>query len=160
MPLGVVVLLVVPEQALRLAIAVAVLVAVVVLWRGAAIHGSGRGYDLAAGFASGVLNTSVATNGPPLVLVLQARRLPPDAFRGTLAAVFAASNVVAVTLVVAAGKVTADVLRTSLLATPAMLAGWLLGVRLAPRLHPERFRGIVLGLLAVSATLAAVSVVL
>jgi uncharacterized membrane protein YfcA len=158
MPLGLVVLVTVPPDALRLTIAAAVLVSVVVLWRGAAIHGTGRRYDYAAGFTSGVLNTSVSTNGPPLVLVLQARRLPPDAFRGTLATVFVVSNLVAVALVVAAGQVTRSLLLLALAAMPAMLAGWWCGVRLAPRVHPERFRGLVLGLLAVSAVVAAVSV--
>ena len=38
------------------------------------------------------------------------------------------------------------------------LGGWVLGVRLAPRLHPERFRNLVLGLLALSAGVAALSV--
>jgi uncharacterized protein len=160
MPLGLVVLVAVPETTLRLVIAVAVLVSVMVVWRGASIRGTGRRYDVGAGFLSGVLNTSVSTNGPPLVLVLQARRLPPDAFRATLASVFLASNVVAVTLVLVAGRVTADIVRTSLVALPAMLAGWVAGVRLAPRLHPERFRGMVLGLLVVSAVIAALSVVL
>jgi uncharacterized protein len=158
MPLGLVVLVTVPADALRLTIAGAVLVSVVVLWRGAAIHGTGRRYDYAAGFTSGVLNTSVSTNGPPLVLVLQARRLDPTAFRGTLATVFVVSNVVAVVLVVVAGQVTRSLLLTALVAMPAMLAGFAVGVGLAPRLHPERFRGVVLGLLAVSAVVAAVSV--
>jgi uncharacterized protein len=158
MPLGLVVLVTVPPDALRLTIAAAVLVSVLLVWRGAAIHGTGHRYDWAAGFTSGVLNTSVSTNGPPLVLVLQARRLAPNDFRGTLAAVFVVSNVVAVLLVLAAGQLTRDLVLTALLAMPAMLAGWALGMRLAPLLHPERFRGVVLGLLAVSAAVAALSV--
>lgn len=158
MPLGLVVLVTVPADALRLTIAAVVLASVALLWRGAAIHGTGRRYDYAAGFTSGVLNTSVSTNGPPLVLVLQARCLDPDAFRGTLATVFVVSNVVAVALVVAAGQVTRALLVTALVSLPAMLAGWAAGVGLAPRLHPERFRSVVLGLLAVSAVVAAVSV--
>ena len=69
MPLGLVVLLAVDERLLRLIIAVAVVVFVGLLLAGVTVRGSGRGVDVAAGFVSGVLNTSVSTNGPPLVLV-------------------------------------------------------------------------------------------
>ena len=48
----------------------------------------------AVGAVSGVLNTALATNGPPLVLYLRARGLAVSAFRGTISAVFVVSDVV------------------------------------------------------------------
>ena len=41
-----------------------------------------------AGLASGALNTSTSTGGPPLVLLLMGRGLPPAVVRDTLTACF------------------------------------------------------------------------
>ncbi len=158
MPLGLVVLLVVEERTLRVVIAVTVLVFVAVIGSGVRLRGRGLALDVGAGFVSGVLNTSVSTNGPPLVLALQARELPPLAFRGTISATFVGSNVVAVALFAAAGRYTPDVLRSVGSGVPALLVGWLVGARLAPRFPAERFRALVLALLVATAASALASV--
>ena len=75
-----------------------------------------------AGFVSGVLNTSLSTNGPPIVFALQARHLPPDRFRGTINVVFACCNILGTTLFIAAGKVGPDGLVTGIDMTDAQLA--------------------------------------
>ena len=80
----------------------------------------------ASGSCRGVLNTSLSTNGPPLVFDLQARHLAPDPFRATISTVFALSNVVGLTLFVADGKVTADGLVAAAVALPAWSLGQLL----------------------------------
>lgn len=146
MPLGLVVLNTVSETALRFALGVAVLAAVVLLALDVQIR-AGRTGDAVAGFASGVLNTSLSTNGPPLVFVLQARRLDAAAFRATIVAVFALSNVFAVTLFILTGKVNRNGVVAALLAVPALLAGQLIGFPLRRHLHGERFRAFVLVLL-------------
>jgi uncharacterized membrane protein YfcA len=155
MPLGLVVLNTVSDTALRFALGVAVLVAVVLLALDVQIRAS-RTSDGVAGFASGVLNTSLSTNGPPLVFVLQARRLDAAAFRATIVAVFALSNVFAVTLFVVTGKVNRDGVVAALLAVPALLAGQLIGFPLRRHLHGERFRTFVLVLLAAAGVSAIV----
>jgi uncharacterized membrane protein YfcA len=159
MPLGLVVLLAVDEGVLRLIIAAAVLIFVAVLLTGFTVRGRGRGVDVAAGFVSGVLNTSVSTNGPPLVLALQARGLGPAEFRGTISAVFVGSSLVGNLLLAAAGRWTAEVGRGLLIGAPALVIGWLIGHRLAGLVSPARFRRLVIALLLASAGSAILSVV-
>lgn len=155
MPLGLLVLATVSEQALRLGLGIAVLVAVVLL----AIDISftpGRRTDATAGFVSGVLNTSLSTNGPPLVFALQARRLEAPHFRATISSVFALSNVFAITLFVASGRVTRDGLVMALFAAPALLVGQALGFPIRKHVHGQRFRVLVLVLLTVAGLSAVV----
>jgi uncharacterized membrane protein YfcA len=159
MPLGLVVLLTVDERVLRLIIAVAVLAFVGLLLAGATVRGSGRGVDLVSGFVSGVLNTSVSTNGPPLVLALQARGLTPVEFRGTISVVLVGSSIVGNVLLGAAGRWTGEVGRALLVGSPALIVGWVIGHRLARLVSPSRFRGLVVTLLLASAGSALVSVI-
>ena len=146
MPLGLVVFSTVNDDALRLVLGVTVIVAVVLLVLPIRIP-VGRPLDIGAGFISGVLNTSLSTNGPPLVFALQARRLASDTFRATIVMVFALSNFVGITLFFAAGKVTAEGLRAAAIAIPATLVGQAVGIPLRRHVHGERFRWMVLGLL-------------
>lgn len=154
MPVGLYVLIVLDERLLRLVLAGAVLVSVFVLARGWQLEGRSRRFDLGAGFLSGVLNTSVSTNGPPLVLALQARGLEPDAFRATISALFVAGAVGANLLLAGAGRYTNQVLAYAAVGAPALLVGGLIGTRLARRLAAARFRPLVLGLLVVAAMAA------
>jgi uncharacterized protein len=152
MPLGLLVFVTVSEDALRIILGCAILVAVVLLARGLNLHHVGPALDVGAGFLSGVLNTSISTNGPPLVFVLQARQLPPAEFRATIVRVFAWSAVAALVLFVAAGKVTRDGLVAAAWALPAMWIGQLAGRPLRRHVTSTRFRVLVLVLLAVAAT--------
>ncbi|MEY2400464.1 MAG: hypothetical protein QOJ08_575, partial [Ilumatobacteraceae bacterium] len=76
MPLGLLVYLSVDDNMLRILLGLAVLIAVVLLALRVNLHHVGPRLDYGAGFLSGVLATSLSTNGPPLVFVLQARQLP------------------------------------------------------------------------------------
>jgi uncharacterized membrane protein YfcA len=151
MPLGFWVYVAVDEDLLRGLLGAAVLVSVVLLASRLSLAHVGPGLEVGAGFVSGVLNTSLSTNGPPLVFVLQARHLSPDSFRGTINTVFAASNVLGVTIFVAAGKVTGDGMLAAAIALPALLAGQLVGLPLRRHVAGDRFRVMVLCLLAVAA---------
>jgi len=151
MPLGLWVYIAVDEQMLRLLLGVAVLVAVVLLVVRVSLVRVGPGLELGSGFVSGVLNTSLATNGPPLVFTLQARGLTPDAFRGTLNTVFACCNVLGLTLFLVAGKVTGDGLLAAAVALPSLVLGQIAGFPLRKHVQGERFRLLVLGLLVVAA---------
>jgi uncharacterized membrane protein YfcA len=147
MPLGLVVLSTVSERVLRFALGVAVLIAVVLLAMDVRLR-AGRHTDATAGFLSGVLNTSLSTNGPPLVFALQARRMGAAEFRASITAVFALSNVFAVTLFVATGKVTRAGLVAAAFAAPALLLAQAIGFPLRHHIHGQRFRVLVLVLLA------------
>jgi uncharacterized membrane protein YfcA len=150
MPIGVIGLRELPEDPLRIALAVVVLGMVVVLASGYRFGSTRHGTQVLAGFASGVLNTSIGTAGPPVVATLQAGEMPQHTFRATTVAFFACCNIVAVPLIIASGVVTASTWRTALVAVPSVLVGNAIGSRLAPRVGPERFRALVLGLLAVA----------
>ncbi len=128
MPLGLVVLNVVDDTTLKIVLGVSVLIATFLLARRLNLSHVGPGLDRIAGFLSGVLNTSLGTNGPPLVFVLQARGLDPDRFRATISAVFVFGNIFALSLFVADGKITSDDLRAAAIAAPAWLLGQGLGL--------------------------------
>ena len=67
MPIGLVVLVAVPEQWIGIGIGVVVLGAVVLLAGGWEVERVPVWADLVAGLVSGVLNTSVGVGGPPVV---------------------------------------------------------------------------------------------
>lgn len=159
MPLGLYLLVVVDERTLKLAIAATVLVFVGVLASGWKLEGTGRVVDLAAGFVSGVLNTSVSTNGPPLVLSLHARNLDPDVFRGTISAVFAASALVGDALFASAGRYNSTVLLYAAVGPFALVVGNVVGRMAGPHLTVRRFRAAVLGLLVLASCSAVASVI-
>jgi uncharacterized protein len=134
MVVGVVVLAQVPERPLGVLVAVAVLGAVALQLAGprrsaAAPAGSGA----LAGLTSGVLQTSVGLNGPPLVLHLLRRGATPGQFRDTMATVFVTLS--AISLVVFAVSGTFRVADAPGLLVGAAVAGWALG-----RLAHDRLR--------------------
>lgn len=150
MPFGLVVFVFVPERGLRVVLGVVVVAAAVLLSRGYRMHHSSRRAELSLGFVSGVLNTSLSTNGPPLVFLLHARRYEPNAFRGTISRVFLYSNAVSVTMFVGAGKVHGPAAMAALVAVPFVFLMQWLGAKVQPHLHGDRFRILVLSLLFLS----------
>jgi len=147
MPLGLLILNVVSDYALQLTLGISVLVAVAVLARNVNLTHVGRRMDFGLGFLSGVLNTSLSTNGPPLVFDLQARRLPAEQFRATISTTFALSNIGGIALFVADGKVNRTGVNAALIALPAWALGQFLGFPIRKHFHGERFRRMVLLLL-------------
>ena len=158
MPAGLAVMILVPAAPLKAAIAVVVLLSVGVLARGWVIHDPPRGVDLAAGVVSGVLNTSTGISGPPVVMDLQGRGLAKGPFRASASAVFALSGVVAITLFTIAGRIRADTLVAAAVAVLAWPLGWYIGDVLHHRFDEDRFRGLVLVLLALTAVITLASV--
>lgn len=159
LPLGMVLLEIAPEKGLRLALAAAVFVAVAVavIVSGFTVSGEGRKFELGAGFFTGLLTTSLNTNGPPTVLALQARGLEPHQFRPTSSAVLGLTSAVGAVLFAAGGLLTSDVQRSAVLATPALAVGWYAGTRVRGHIPTSMFRRVVLSLLvaAAMATVAA-----
>lgn len=155
MPLGLLVYVSVNDNVLRFLLGLAVLVAAVMLALRVNLHHVGPRLDYGSGFISGVLATSLSTNGPPLVFVLQARQLSAVRFRATISTVFALSNVGGLALFIASGKVTRDGIVAVLVTVPALLFGQLLGFPIRKHIHGERFRWLVL-LLLVGAAISAI----
>jgi uncharacterized membrane protein YfcA len=159
MPLGLLVFLSVDDNVLRFLLGLAVLVAVVLLALRVNLHHVGPRLDYGAGFISGVLATSLSTNGPPLVFVLQARQLSAAKFRATISTVFALSNIGGLALFIASGKITRDGMVASAVTVPAMFLGQLLGFPIRKHIHGERFRWLVLLLLVAAAISAIVNAI-
>lgn len=160
MPVGLLVLVAVEPAVLQVIIAVTVLVATTLIWRGLHLQAQNRPLDLVAGFLSGVLNTSISMSGPPLVLYLQNRGLTPGQFRATLNAFFLASGITATLLFVIGGRIGSYELGMALASLPLVALGWLIGHRIFERLHPAQFRSAVIVVLFASASLALVGAVL
>jgi uncharacterized protein len=147
MPLGLVLFLSLDDQVLRLMLGCAVLGSVVLLVLRYPDSDVPVAFDYGAGFVSGVLNTSLSTNGPPLAFSLSARQLPPEQFRATINTIFAFSAIVSLTMFLAAGKVTREGLLTAAIAMPAMFLGQVAGLPLRRHVHGERFRWLTIGLM-------------
>jgi uncharacterized protein len=103
-----------------------------------------------AGFISGTLTTSISVSGPPLVLWLRARGVPPEEFRASLAASFLVLNVVGwIVLVAAEGSGAFDGGAIALLLV-LVVAGYALGALAFRRLDRELFFNIVLALVVLT----------
>ena len=150
MPLGLLVFVFVPERGLRMVLGAVVVVAALLLARGFQLSASSRRTELAMGFVSGVLNTSVSTNGPPLVFLLHARGYEPRVFRGTISRVFFYSNIFSSALFIAAGKVHTAATLAAALSLPLVFVMQWIGSVVQRHVHGNRFRVLVLGLLFLS----------
>jgi uncharacterized protein len=155
MPIGLLVLTHADDQVLTATIGVTILVMTAWLWRGLSLP-EGRATELAAGFVSGTLATSVGTNGPPMVIAFQAVGLEPKPFRATLQACFVGQGSIALALFWSRGLIVHDVGIAFLAGAPAAVIGALIGDRVAPRVHAGPFRNAVLILLVLSGGLALV----
>ncbi len=154
MPIGLLVITRVREEPLQIVIAVTVLVFTGLLWRRVRLPTDSLPAEAGVGFTSGVLSTSTGMSGPPLVIALQARGVPPSAFRATLATVFVSGSAISLMLFWSRGLVTTDSVRVAAAGLPGLLIGILVGELAFRRVDHERFRRIVLGLLVMSALLA------
>jgi len=114
----------------------------------------------AVGAVSGVLNTALATNGPPLVVYLRARGLGVATFRGTLSVVFVVSDVVGLAILVPTGAVHAAAVRYFALTLAPAAVGWAVGSAAASRLRHHHFARMVDVLLLVSGALAIAKAIL
>ena len=89
------------------------------------------------------LTTSTATNGPPVVTLLQARQLSPEEFRATVTAVFLTLDLVATGVFAATGAFTGP--GAAAWCLPGLISGGLAGHHARSLLSPRRFRMLVLG---------------
>jgi len=157
LPLGVLVLLALPEAWLRVAVGGIAMGFCTLLWTGWAAPVVGARMLWGAGALGGLLNSACGLAGPPIVLALHGRALSTQGFRGTLAGFMAASGTLALGFFALGGLLDpARLLRYS----PAFAALWVanrIGRRLSTRVESERFRRGVLKLLFVGALAATLS---
>jgi len=147
MPLGVILLVSAPSIALRLLLGIVTIAAA--LWmlfgheepKDDHVPSPALGY--VAGAISGVLNTALSTNGPPLVVYLRHRGLSTQAFRSTISVVFTVSNLVGLVFLALGGAIHKEALVLALLAAPFNLVGWMLGNAWSKHLAPHHFDRVV-----------------
>jgi uncharacterized membrane protein YfcA len=157
LPLGLAVISVAPVRGLRIALAVAVLSAVAFLASGFELSHRSRMVEWVGGFFCGIFTTSLNTNGPPAVLALQARSMPPEQFRPTTSAVLGLTSLVGAVMFGFAGRLNVEVGQACVVALPAMLVGWQVGMRLRQRVSTTAFRTLIMLLLVVAAVLTLIA---
>ncbi len=99
------------------------------------------------GLVSGVLGGAFNTSGPPLVVWSSLKAWDRDDAISTLQALFLVTGFIAISVHLAAGRITADTGRTVALALPAVALGTRLGARLRDRIDPVGFRRLLLAML-------------
>jgi hypothetical protein len=156
-PLGVWLLANVPAAPMQVALAVFVLVATALLYKGFALKTMpGRLASMAAGAASGLANGAFGIGGPPVILLYFASPAGNIAGRASLIAYFLATDVIGLAFMSREGLVTWNSALLALLFVPALVAGVWLGARSFKTARPDVFRQYVLLLLAVLALMTGV----
>ncbi len=155
-PFGIYLLASVPADPMRLALAAAVLIAAVLIWRGFALKSvPGTAATAAVGASAGLLNGSMAIVGPPVILFYFSSPLGFSVGRASLVAFFLGTDSVGTVFLALQGLVTGETLRRAALFIPVVLVATSLGNRGFLKVSEARFRLVVLCLLiALAASLA------
>jgi uncharacterized membrane protein YfcA len=110
-----------------------------------AIDGPAWAYGV--GFVAGVLGGAYNTSGPPVIVYGNCRGWPPEEFKANLQGFFLLTSLIIAASHALAGNYSAEVLRYSLLALPAVAVGLAAGLALSKRVSATTFRTLVLWLL-------------
>jgi uncharacterized membrane protein YfcA len=132
---------------LQVAVGVAVVVAVLArAWHPGVLAAGPRrtAVRAAAGFAAGLLTTTVSASGPPLALWMDAEGASPREFRDTLNVLFAICNLVGAAVLAVGGLPERRTVAVTLFLLPGIVVGLVLGRRVAPRLTPTAARRLAL----------------
>lgn len=155
-PIGVHALANVPQAPMTLALALFVLAATALLWRGFSLNSMPNApATLAIGAAAGLANGAFGIGGPPVILFYFATPAGHAAGRASLIAYFLFTDVVGLAFLAREGLVTEDVGLLALASLPALVAGVWLGARSFRTADPARFRKIVLLVLMALALITA-----
>jgi hypothetical protein len=152
MPLGVYLLIVVDQEALRIAISLSILGAVALLASGWRYAGRpGRLMSVGVGGAAGLMGGSVGVAGPPVILFWLGGQAGAATVRANIIVFFALLAVVAWISFAVGGLVTREVVTTALLLIPVFAASIWLGARGFRRAGEGTFRTLALGIVALVA---------
>jgi uncharacterized membrane protein YfcA len=155
-PLGVHALANVPERPMTLALALFVLAATLLLWRGFSLRRMPNvPATLAAGAATGLANGAFGMGGPPVILFYFASPAGHSAGRASLIAYFLFTDAIGLGFLAREGLVTRQAGLLALAFLPALVLGVWLGARSFRTADPARFRRIVLIVLAMLAVITA-----
>lgn len=159
LPIGALIVAVVPGTAMRVGtgVIVSTIVLVRLARRSRPPHPSstGRGAALIAGLAVGVLTTSTTTSGQPLAIWLTARKMRPEAIRDVVTVIFLTLDVIGIFILV--GVAGSDSLANAgwiPVLIPVAALGHFLGRGIFLRLPARAYEPIVLGTALASGLLA------
>jgi len=145
---------------IRLAVGVVVVFAALLLLRDVHLPGAGSRLGIAvAGTASGALSTSTGLAGPPIVLLLSARKLPKHEFRGTSAMYFLGMSIIGIAVLAFRHVVQPDHIPLAAILIPATLVGKVVGTAALKRISESAFRSISLLLVIFTGTLGVATAV-
>ena len=160
-PMGVYLLANVPPAPMTLALALFVLLATALLWRGFALKTMPTTpATLAVGAATGIANGAFGIGGPPVILFYFASPAGHAAGRASLVAFFMLTDITGLLFLAREGLVTTESGLLALAFLPALAAGVWLGARSFKTADPDRFRMFVLIILACLALLTAAKALL
>ncbi len=154
MPCGLLILVAIPSEVLQVVVGFLVLVAALLLVRRVVLPAESRWVDRIAGFVSGVLATATSTNGPPLVVALQAKQLSVAVFRPTVNSVFVAGAAVSIALYAVAGRIGWKETSAALFALPGLMLGIVAGRAMRQKVTARVFRSLVIILLVLTGVMS------
>ena len=147
----------VPAAPMQIALAVFVLAATLLLWKGFALKSMpGPLATVAAGAASGLANGAFGIGGPPVVLFYFSSPAGNVAGRASLIAFFLATDLIGLANQSVYGLVDREAALRALMFLPALVVGVWIGQRSFKGTDPEVFRKVVLALLAALAVIIGV----
>jgi len=156
-PLGVWLLANLPAPPMQIALAIFVLFATCLLWRGFVLKTMpGPLAAGAVGAGSGLANGAFGIGGPPAILFYFASPAGNEAGRASLIAYFLMTDLIGLAFLSRQALITWNTLYLALIFLPTLILGVWLGARGFKNADPSTFRKWVLILLAVLAVLSAV----
>lgn len=140
-PLGLAVIVRLPADMTRGAVAVTVIVAALLLWRGAVLKAElSRTGTVSVGLVAGLLTGGVGIPGPPVFLYYLSAPLDIEVGRASIIGYLLVVAPVACLFAAYNGMLDLDAVLRALLLTPVVLAGSWLGAHAFGRADPEKAR--------------------
>ncbi len=157
--LGVQLLTVVDEVYLKAGVGILIILSSIVMFKGLHVEFKSKQLTYAVtGFLSGVLNGSVSLSGPPVVLMLVNEGTSKNDFKKNISAFFLALNIFTIPSFLAKGLVTSEVIKLSGIGMVVIIVGALIGIHIGEGIREEKFKSIVLGMIALMGCMTLVSI--
>ena len=144
-PIGILALTSLPATPIRLALAIVVLVAAVLILRGFTLSKEpGRPATVGIGLMAGALNGSMGIVGPPVILFYFSSPIGVVAGRASIIAYFIGTDSVGTAMFAAQGLIDANVVWRTAVFLPILIAGVVVGNRGFVNTDPESFKRVAL----------------
>ena len=156
LPFGAYALANVPVPPMKVALAIFVITAAILLWQGFSLKTiPNRIATFVVGVAAGIANGAFGIGGPPVILFYFASPAGNAVGRASLIAYFLVTDLIGLGVLGANGILSVTNVKLALLFLPALLAGVWLGARSFKSADPATFRKAVLAILMLLAVLTA-----